>query len=177
MRRVATTLALVVVLLVAFSATAFAAPEGTTAISPEISDTLIAGEPHELPNTEWVTLDWTLPTGTITVNDPVEIQTTATRNHADSIDRVMYVIEVMKGGVKATAADVEATISGQDGAGNTTMENIPIPLDESGDFWYIGDREIGFTLSATNVANTIKVTFKTVGTYTITAYAVQIDAT
>ncbi len=115
-------------------------------------------------------IGWNLPaTGTRTVNETFEVETTAQLNSAltgvTEVGRVLYIIEVMKSnGTPADTNDVTAVASdGQTLGYNTT-----------GGFFYWGPPE-GFTFSGTDtVTTTFNTTIKTPGTYTIKAYAVQL---
>ncbi len=176
MRRVVATLALVAVLMLAFSATALAAPP-TNKISNDLT-TVTYSVTEEIAQTDWLHLTWTAASGTATVGHSFNITTTAKKNTGITapIENVLYIIEIKKDGVGALATDVTATVTGMDGAGNDTLgAGVPVGFLEQGYFYFGTSPTAGFTFSATGiVSNTFAITFLAPGSYTITAYAVKL---
>lgn len=128
-------------------------------------------------------ITWDLPeTFTATVNQSFAVNTTAAISAAvagagvTEIGRVLYIIEVTKGGIPVTPADVIAFGPPAQQGGQAQQ----LGYDDTGKFFYWGPRT-GFTFStsmydqaANCVKTTFTVTFKTMGTYVVKAYAVQL---
>jgi hypothetical protein len=123
-----------------------------------------------------LTLDWdddvfesSLVGETITVN------TTATRNTENPIERMYYVIEVYKDDDFATSDDVEAIGFGQDSEGKPLpSEGIPVAYSGTPGIFYFGDPGSGFTFTAEEVSTSFEITFNTPGEYQIKVWANQL---
>jgi len=127
---------------------------------------------------EALTLGWDMAaTCSATVNDQFTFNAWANKStELSSVDRVLYVIEIDKGGTGALDTDLTVTVSGDDGSGGATVSDVPLGYLEPGVF-YFGDKNTGFSFtSGTQVDNTFTATILSPGTYTVSIYAVQLPA-
>ncbi|MGI5839723.1 MAG: hypothetical protein ACOX8W_08670 [bacterium] len=117
---------------------------------------------EEVPS---LAIDW--KEGTVfNVNSPFDVTVKATNKGTQPIERVLYIVEVIENGGNAGIKKVLAK------AGDSVGQVLG--YDETGDFWYWGDRNDGFTFG---YEDTVETTFEVQalpGNYEVNIYAVQL---
>lgn len=123
-----------------------------------------------------LTLSWNEDAfGSTSVGETITVNTTATRNTENPIERMYYVIEVYKDDDFATSDDVEAIGFGQDSEGKPLpSEGIPVAYSGTPGIFYFGDPGSGFTFTAEEVSTSFEITFNTPGEYQIKVWANQL---
>ena len=158
------------VLVFGFGSAVFAAdPAGSNPISNPLTGTIpVTAE----DKTGWVALTWvTGPPASARVNAPFTVAVNTENMTGATIGKVLFIVDLRKGGIAATPADV--TIIGTDPRDAPVGGTWPLGYDATGQFFYWGPRE-GFLMAIGNLTSSFVVTFLQVGNYTLNIYAVQL---